>query len=337
MGAGGEAGRREARLKRRAFFAALCALAIMSAAQAQQSANVPTIGVITIGVGASSPYLEAFRQGLREHGYIDGKNIALEYRFAEGRADRLAGMAAELIRLRVNVIVTESTPAALAASQATKSIPIVMAVGTDPVKAGLAASFARPGGNFTGVSLAGAQRTAKQLQLLKESLPGTATVAVLYNASRPGVESEVKEATDTAPSLGLTLQFIEVRNPDGLNAAFEAIANARPSALITIGDGMLLGNSKRIVDFALKNRLPAVFPEREFAEAGGLMAYGPDIGSNFRRAAGFVDKILKGAKPADLPIEQPTKWGLVVNLRTAKGFGLKIPGTVLVRADELIQ
>ena len=337
MGAGSEAGRREARLKRRAFLAVLCTLGVTSAAEAQQPANAPKIGVITIGVGASSPYLDAFRQGLREHGYVNGKNIAIEYRFAEGRADRLAGMAAELVRLKVNVIVTESTPAALAASQATKTIPIVMAVGTDPVRAGLAASFARPGGNLTGVTLAGADRTAKQLQLLKESLPGTATVAVIYNASRPGVESELKEATETARSLGLALQFVQVRNPDALNTAFETIANARSGALMTIGDGMLLGNSKRIVDFALKNRLPAVFPEREFAEVGGLMAYGPDIGWNFRRAAGFVDKILKGAKPADLPIEQPTKWGLVVNLRTAKALGLKIPGTVLVRADELIQ
>lgn len=321
-------------MRRRALLASLGAVFFACVAGAQPIAK---IGIITIGVGASSPYLEAFRQGLREHGYVDGRNIVLEYRFADGRADRLAGMAAELVRLKVNVIVTESTPAALAVSNATKSIPIVMAVGSDPVKTGLAASFARPGGNFTGVTLAGAERTAKQLQLLKESLPNAATVAVIYNASRPGVEVELNEATQTARALGLTLQFVLVRNPDALNGAFEAVANARPNALITIGDGMLLGNSKRIVDFALRHRLPAVFPEREFVEAGGLMAYGPDIGANFHRAAGFVDKILKGAKPGDLPIEQPTKWGLVVNLRTAKVLGLKVPGTVLVRADEVIQ
>jgi putative ABC transport system substrate-binding protein len=337
MGAGGEAGRREARLKRRAFFAALCALAVTGAAEAQQPAGIPRVGVITLGVGAASPYLDALRQGLREHGYLEGKNIVLEYRFAQGHSDRLAGMAAELVRLNVNVIITESTPAALAASQATKSIPIVMAVGTDPMKAGLAASFARPGGNVTGVTLAGAARTAKQLQLLKETVPSTSTVAVIYNPMRPDIEDELKEAAETGRSLGLGIRFFAVRTPNDFEPTFEAVASARPSAVITIGHGMLLGNSKGIVEFALKNRLPGVFPEREFAEAGGLMAYGPDIGSNFRRAAGFVDKILKGAKPGDLPIEQPTTWGLVVNLRTAQALGLKIPGTVLVRADELIQ
>jgi putative ABC transport system substrate-binding protein len=319
-------------MRRRTLLAGLCALAVGSGAGAQQ----PKIGIITLGVGASSPYLEAFRQGLREHGYIDGKNIALEYRFAQGRADRLAGMAAELVRLNVSLIITESTPAALAVSKATKSIPIVMALGTDPVTAGLAASLARPGGNLTGLTLAGAQRTAKQLQLLKESLPGTSTVAVIYG-SRPNIEIELKEARDTARSLGLALQFFEVRTPQDFEPTFDAVASARPSAVITIGHGMFLGNSKRIVQFALKNKLPAVFPEREFAEEGGLMAYGPDIASNFRRAAGYVDKILKGAKPGDLPIEQPTKWGLIVNLGTAKALGLKIPGSVLVRADEVIQ
>ncbi|MDQ5847508.1 MAG: ABC transporter substrate-binding protein [Pseudomonadota bacterium] len=324
-------------MKRRNVLAGICALAVTGAADAQRSAPIPKIGVVTIGVAASSPYFEAFRQGLREHGYIEGKNIAFEYRFAQGQADRLAGMAADLVRLNVNVIVTESTPAALAASRATKNIPIVMAIGTDPVKVGLAASLARPGGNVTGLTLAGAARTAKQLQLLKEMAPGTATVAVIHNAARPGIEDELTEAAETARSLGLALHLVAVRSPEDLNAAFDAVASAGPSALMTIGDGMLLGNSKRIVDFALKSRLPGVFPEREFAEAGGLMSYGPDIGSSFRRAASFVDKILKGAKPADLPIEQPTKWGLVVNLKTAKALGLKIPGSVLVRADEVIQ
>jgi putative ABC transport system substrate-binding protein len=337
MGAGGEAGRREARLKRRAFLAALCALAVMSAAQAPHAANIPKIGIITIGVGASSPYLEAFRQGLREHGYTEGKNIILEYRFAQGQLDRLPGLATELVQLDVNVIVTESSPAALAVNRATKKIPIVTAIIGDPVKAGLAASLARPGGNLTGLTLVGANRTAKQLQLLKESVPSTSAVAVIYNAMRPDIEDELKQARETARSLGLAVKFFEVRTPNDFEATFEAVASARPSGVITIGHGMLLGNSKGIVDFALKNRLPGVFPEAEFAQAGGLMAYGPDIGANFRRAASFVDKILKGAKPADLPIEQPTKWGLIVNLRTANALGLKIPGTVLVRADEIIQ
>jgi len=299
--------------------------------------QVQKIGVITFGVAESSPYLEAFRQGLREQGYLEGRNIAIEYRFAQGRADSLPALAAELVRLRPAVIVTEGMPTALAVNKATKTIPIVMAAGTNPVSAGLAASLARPGGNVTGLTLAGADRTAKQLQLLKEVSPGVSTVAVVHNAARQGIEVELKQATETARSLGLALQLIAVRGPDDLNAAFEAIAKARPGGLITIGDGMLLGNSARIGELALKTGLPAVFPEREFADAGGLMAYGPDIGANFRRAASYVDKILKGAKPADLPIEQPTKWGLVVNLRTAKALGLRIPGSALVRADEVIQ
>jgi putative ABC transport system substrate-binding protein len=320
-------------MRRRTLLAGLGAVLFTCAAGAQQ---IPKIGIITLGVGASSPYLDALRQGLREHGYIEGKNIVLEYRFAQGHADRLPDMAAELVRLNVNVIITESGPAALAVNQATKKIPIVMAVGTSPVKMGLAASFARPGGNVTGLTLAGAARTAKQLQLLKESVPSTSTVAVIYSP-RTDIEEELKEATETARSLGLALKFFQVRTPHDFDATFEAVAAARPNAMMTIGHGMLIGNSKRIADFALKARLPAVFPEREFVDAGGLMAYGPDIGSNFHRAASFVDKILKGAKPGDLPIEQPTKWGLVVNLRTAKALGLKIPGSVLVRADELIQ
>lgn len=321
-------------MRRRALLAGVGAVLFTCAAGAQQ---IPRIGVITIGVGATSPYLEAFRQGLREHGYVDGKNIVLEYRFAEGRAERLAAMAAELVRRKANVIVTESTPAALAASQATKTIPIVMALGNDPVRAGLVASLARPAGNVTGLTLAGANRVAKQLQVLKESLPNAASVAVIYNARRPGIEEDVKEGTETARLMGLALHLVAVRSPDDLNAAFDAVAKARSSALMTIGDGMLLGQSQRIAEFALEARLPAMFPEREFVDAGGLMAYGPDIGANFRRAASYVDRILKGAKPGDLPIEQPTKWELVVNLRTANAIGLKIPGTVLVRADEVIQ
>jgi putative ABC transport system substrate-binding protein len=337
MGAGGEAGRREARLKRRTLLAGLCAGLVMCAAEAQQPAAVPKIGVLSLGVGASAPHFEAFRQGLREHGYIEGKSIVLEYRFAQGHVDRLPGLAAELVRLNVNVIVTDGTHIALAVNQATKKIPIILAGGADPVKAGLAASLARPGGNITGLTFAGANRTGKQLQLLKESVPSTVTLAVLYNPTRPDIKDELNEATETARSLGLALRLVAVRSPDDFDAAFEALANARPSAVITIGHGMLLGYRKRIVDFALENRLPGVFPEREFADDGGLMAYGPDIGSNYRRVASFVDKILKGAKPADLPIERPTKWGLVVNLRTAKALGLKIPGSVLVRADEIIQ
>ena len=317
----------------RTLLACFILMVFICPTQAQQ---VVRIGVITLGVGASSPYLQLLRQGLRDHGYIEGKSIALEYRFAQGHADRLPGMASELVRMKVRVIVTESGPAALAVREATKEIPVVMAVGTNPVSLGLAASLARPGGNVTGLTLAGAERTAKQLQLLKESVPSLSNVAVVYSP-RVNIEEELTEARQTARSLGLTLQFFQVRNPREFTSTFEAVAKARPGGLITIGHGLLLGNSKGIAEFALNSRLPGVFPEREFAEAGGLMAYGPDIGFNFMRAASYVDKILKGANPGDLPIEQPTKWGLVVNLRTAKALGLNVPGSVLVRADELIQ
>lgn len=280
--------------------------------------------------------MEALRQGLMSHGDVKGRNIVFEYRFAQGHADNLPRMAAELVGLKVHVIVTESTPATLAVSKATNTIPIVMAIGSDPVRVGLALSLARPGGNLTGLTLVGAQRTAKQLQLLKESLPGANTVAIVYG-SRLDIEVELREARETARSLGLAPHFFEVRTPHDLQGTLDAVASTRPSAIITIGHGMLLGNSKRIAEFALKNKLPAVFPEREFADHGGLMAYGPDVAANFRGAASYVDRILKGAKPGDLPIEQPTKWGLVVNLRTANTLGIKIPGAVLVRADELIQ
>ena len=303
---------------------------------AAQPAPTVKIGVITLGVGPRSPYFEAFRRGLREFGYVEGKNVSFEYRFADGHVERFPAMAAELVRLRMNLIVTESTPAAVAVSKATRNIPIVMAVGTDPVTAGLVPSLARPGGNVTGLTLAGAERAAKQLQVLKESLSSVRTVAVLY-APRVNIEFDVKEVRDTARAIGLELQFFEVRGPQELDATFDAVAKARPGAVISIGHGMLLGNSKRIVEFTLKNKLPGVFPEREFAEAGGLMAYGPDIAAHFRRAAGYVDRILKGARPGDLPIEQPTTWELVVNLRTAQALGIKIPGTVLVRADQVIQ
>lgn len=320
-------------MNRRTLLAGLAAALIAGPVGAQPVAK---IGVVTIGVGVSSPYLEELRQGLREHGYFEGKNLVIEYRFAQGRLDRLPPMVAELVKLKVKVIVTEGTPTAAAAQQATRTIPIVTAVVSDPVSAGFAASFARPGGNLTGLTISGAERVAKQLQFLQESVPSARTVAVIYGA-RGNIELDLNEARETARSLGLALKFFEVRTPQDFEATFAAVAAAQPSAMITIGHGMLLGNSERIVEFASKHKLPAVYPDREFADAGGLMAYGPDIGSNFRRAAGYVARILKGAKPADLPIEQPTKWGLVVNLRTAKTLGLKIPGSVLVRADALIE
>jgi putative ABC transport system substrate-binding protein len=320
-------------MKLRTLFAFILAITSALSARAQP---LPTVGIMTLGVGTSSRYIEAFRAGVRNHGYVEGKNIAFEIRSAEGYAERLPALAAEMVRMKVRVIVVESGPAALAASKATKTIPIIMAIGVNPVKLGLAASLARPGGNVTGLTLAGAERAAKQLQLLKESIPAAREVAVLYSP-RPDIEDDLKEASKTATALDLSLRFYELRSPKDFDSVFNAVADARPSGLITIGHGMLFGNNKRIAEFALANRLPGVFPEREFADAGGLMAYGPDIGFSFGRAAGYVDKILKGAKPGELPIEQPTKWGLVVNMRTAKALGLKVPAAVLVRADEVIQ
>lgn len=319
-------------MNRRTLLAGLAAALIAGPVGAQPVAR---IGVVTIGVGVSSPYLEELRQGLREHGYFEGKNLVIEYRFAQGRLDRLPPMVAELVKLKVNVIVTEGTPTAAAAQQATRTIPIVTAVVSDPVSAGFAASFARPGGNLTGLTISGAERVAKQLQLLRESVPSAGTVAVIYGARR-NIELDLHEARETARALGLALKFFEVRTPQDFEATFEAVAAAQPSAMITIGHGMLLGNSKRIVEFASKHKLPAVYPDREFADAGGLMAYGPDLGSNFRRAAGYVARILKGAKPADLPVEQPRKYELAINMLAAKKIGLTIPTQVLFRADKTI-
>lgn len=322
-------------MNRRRLLGALCAAPFTCVVLAQPRARL-TIGVLTLGVDTRSRHLEALRQGLREHGYVEGGNLRVEYRFAEGHADRLAHMAAELVKLGVDVMVTESTPAAIAASKATKSMPIVMALSTNPVKAGLAASLARPGGNVTGLTLAGAERAAKQVQILKESLPSATSLAVMY-APRANIEIDLAEAQDTARSTGLALQLFELKTPQDFERTFDAIARARPSGVMTIGHGMFLGNRGRIVEFCMKAKLPGVFPEREFAEAGGLMTYGPDLTANFRRVGAYVDRIVKGARPGDLPIEQPTKWELVVNLRTARALGIKVPGAVLVRADELIE
>jgi putative ABC transport system substrate-binding protein len=303
---------------------------------AQQPARVPRIGILTLAA-SMPPTFEAFRQGLRELGYVEGQDIALEYRFAQERADRLPALAADLVRMKVEVIVTQSTQAALAAKHATHTIPIVMAVVGDPVTAGLVASLARPGGNVTGLTLYGTELSGKRLELLKEVAPRATLVAVIRNVTHPNALGFFEETEAAARSLNLRLQSVEVRSPADLDAAFNAVARARPSALITLADNMLVDNRTRIVEFAAQSRLPGIFPEREWADAGGLMAYGPNIASNFRRAAAFVDKILKGAKPGDLPVEQPTKYELVINLKTAKALGLTMPQSILIRADEVIQ
>lgn len=312
-------------------------LAAPIVAEAQQMGKRPRIGIITFGFEPSSRPLETFRQALRERGYVEGKNITLEYRFANGQVETLPTLAAELVGHKVDVIVTEGTPTAVAVKRATTSIPIVTAAVSDPVRLGLIASLSRPGGNVTGVTFTVGDRAGKQLQLLKEIAPNATLVAVIHNAARPDTAERLAEVRAAAQSLGLSLQPTAVRGPADLDAAFESVMSARADAFTTLGDGMLWGNRKRIVDFAAKIRLPVVFPEREFAESGGLLAYGPDVASNFRRAAAYVDRILKGAKPADLPVEQPTKLELVVNLKTAAALGIKIPPAVLVRADEVLQ
>jgi putative ABC transport system substrate-binding protein len=306
-------------------------------ARAQLAQRVPHVGVLTLSVAPSMGAFDGFRQGLRERGYVEGQNIVLEMRFAHGNPELLRAMAAELVQMKVDVIVTESNLAALAAKRASETIPIVMAVTGDPVGAGLVASLARPGGNITGLSLFANELSGKRLQILKEVSPKATSVAVIWNAAYPAASGYFAETQTAARSMALEIQSFEVRNPSDLDVAFDAVAAARARALITLPDGMLLANRARIVEFTAKSRLPALFPDREFAEAGGLLAYGPSLAANFRRAATYVDKILKGAKPAELPVEQPTKFELVINLKTARAIAITIPQTLVLRADQLIE
>ena len=311
------------------------------ASEAQQAANVPRVGFLS----PSSPsqprttrYFQAFRQGLRDLGYVEGQNIAIESRWAEGKHDRLPGLAAELIRLKVNVIVAYSEPAVWAAKQATAAIPIVMIIGSDPVALGIVGSLARPGENITGQTLMAADLVEKQVELLKEIVPRISRIAVLGNTANTAANTlYVRHAQESARALGVRLQPLEVRRPSEIDSAFAAMTTERAGALVVLVDAMLLDHQTRIADLAVRRRLPMVFPQVDQAEAGGLMAYGPSVADRFRRAATYVDKILKGAKPADLPIEQPTRFELVINLRTARALGLTIPQSVLLRADQVIQ
>ena len=325
---------------RRAFIGTLAGtlLATPLAADAQQATKVSRIGFLASGAAAgTAPRLEAFRQGLRDLGYVEGRNIAIEYRWAEGKVERLPAFAVELLGLKVDVIVAVSTPDALAARKATRTIPIVFVTAGDPVDSGLVAGIARPGGNVTGLSLLAPEIVARQLQTLKEAVPKASRVAVLSNSANPNTPLLVKETEAAARSLGVRLQLLGVRGDDAFDSAFSAVTKERPDALFVLFDPLLFLHRTRIVEFANKNRLPAMYAHREFAEVGGLMAYGADLRDNYRRAAAYVDKILKGAKPADLPVEQPTKFELVINLKTAKALGLTIPPSLLQRADEVIQ
>jgi putative ABC transport system substrate-binding protein len=308
------------------------------AAEAQQVRTVQRVGYL----GDSSPSLEsnlveAFRRGLRERGYVEGQNIVIEYRWAEGTYDRFSLLVAELVRLKVDVIVIAGTPAALAAKQMTTTIPIVMAVTGDALEAGLVSSLARPGGNVTGLSTLMPELEGKRLELLKEVLPRLARMAVLANPGNPFSAIDGKAIRIAAEALRVKLQTVEIRAPEEFDRAFAAITNAHPDALTIIGDRFLLTYRKRIVDFARQARLAGIYPYSEFVAEGGLMSYGPNYPAMFERSAIYVDKILKGAKPGDLPIEQPTTFELVINLKTAKALGLTIPPALLLRADQVIQ
>ena len=305
------------------------------AASAQQAGRVPRVGFLSPGTAASAPNA-AFRHGLRELGYVEGQNLTVEYRWGDGDAARLPALAAELVRLRVDVLVATSNPAILAATQATRSIPIVFTASSDPVATGLVASLAHPGGNVTGLSLVTPELSGKRLQLLREALPQLSRVALLWDAGHVGMADRVRETETAARQLGVTLRVEWVQDPAGLDRAFAALAQARPDAFLTTVEPFTVRHRQRIVDFAAQHRLPAMYEEREFVDAGGLMAYGPSLAANYQRAATYVDKLLKGAKPADLPVEQPTRFELVINLKTAKALGLTIPQSVLLRAEEVI-
>ena len=308
--------------------------------EGQAPPKEPRVGYLSIG-SASDPrrvaISDAFRQGLHDLGYIENKNISIETRFAEGDYDRLPGLAVELVRLRVDVIAAYSTPAVKAALGATRTIPIVMSGVVDPVATGLVVSLGRPGGNVTGLSLMAPEIVGKQMQLLKELVPKLSRVAVLWNPANPSGAPQLREAEVAARMLRVRLQPLEARNSNDLDRAVAAMTREGAGGIIVIVDGVFIDSRTHIAHLAEKARLPAVYGLREHVETGGLMFYGASPVDQSRRVAGFVDKILKGAKPADLPIEQPTTFELVINLKTAKALGLTIPQSILIRADEIIQ
>ncbi len=306
------------------------------AARAQYAGKVARIGYLS--PGSPSVRTDLFRQGLRKHGYVEGKNILIEYRFAEGNFDRLAALAAQLVQFKVDVIVAEATQASLAAKDATKTIPIVMLLVADPVGFGLVASLARPGANITGTSSMTPDLAGKSLQLLKEVVPKASRAAVLWNPNNVVAQANLLRETEVAAAeLGIRLQLVGVRGPGEFDSAFAEITKGDPSVLLVMADPILVLHKTRIVDFAKKSRLPAMYGNKEYVGAGGLAYYGSSLADIFQRAAAYVDKILKGAKPADLAVEQPTRFEFVINLKTAKTLGLDIPPALLASADEVIE
>jgi putative tryptophan/tyrosine transport system substrate-binding protein len=320
-----------------ALLLALCFMLLAPCFSVQaQPGKVPRIGFLT-AAASTTERIEAFRQGLRELGYVEGKNIVIEYRTAEGKLENLPALAAELVRLKVDVIITRGPPPTRSAKEATNTIPIVMGWDYDPVGNGFVASLARPGGNITGLSSLAPEISGKQLELLKEIVPKLAQVAVMGTSTIQGNAQALKEIEAVADVFGVHLQYLEVRGPTDIETAFRTISKGRADAVLVLTNPFTFSQRTQVVDLAAKSRLAAIYPQSEYVEDGGLMTYGPSINDLFRRAATYVDKILKGAKPADLPVEQPTKFEFIINLKAAKQIGLTIPPNVLVRADKVIR
>jgi putative ABC transport system substrate-binding protein len=332
-------------LRRAVFLGSLvlgfCSTAAPIAAEAQQAGKVYRIGVLLPdslpSLSQADPLLDAFRQGLRHHGYFEGQNLVIERRYAEGQPERFPNLVAELVWINADVIVTSGAPAAQAAKQATSTVPIVMAQINDPVGLGLVTSLTRPGGNVTGLANLHSELGAKQMELLKEILPRATRVAVPWNPANPGAAMILGHLQHAARALRLTLQSIEMRHPGEFDSAFATMVKERADAVLLPPDPSFLPHGKRIVSLAAANRLPTIFGWKELVEAGGLLAYGPSVPDLFKRAATYVDRILKGAKPGDLPVEQPAMFELVINLKTAKALGITIPPSLLARADRVIE
>jgi len=327
-------------MRRREFIAFLggAAVAWPIAAWAQQAGKVWRIGMLeTTSATLNAANVEAFRSALRRLGYIEGQNLVIEYRSADGRAERLPELAAELIRIKSDIIVTRGTPPALAAKNATKTIPIVMAAIGEPVESGLVASLPRPGGNITGLSAFTTELAAKRIELLKELVPRMARVGLLDNMSNRSVPPQWDETKFAAQAFRIEAHLFDVRKPEDIARAFDAAVDKRVDALTVGNDTVVIASRSQVAELAAKHRLPAIYATREFVDAGGLLSYAAHYPDLYRRAAAYVDKIFKGAKPADLPVEQPTKFELVINLKTARALGLTVPPMLLVRADEVIE
>ena len=327
-------------MNKKIYWLALGAMlfALCMPAEAQQPTKIPRIGYLSGSSPSTSPARrKAFQQGLRELGYVEGKNIIIEWRFAEEKFDRLPALAAELVRLKVDIIVTAGPQATRPAKQATSTIPIVMAQDPDPIGDGFVASLARPGGNITGLSSLAPELSGKQLELMKEIVPKLSHVAVFGTSINPGNAQNLREVELAAKAFGVKLQYLDVLSPNDIETAFQAASKPRADAVLMLPGSVLVLRRAQLTDLAVKSRLPAIYPQTEFTEAGGLMYYGTNTPDLFRRAATYVDKILKGTKPADLPVEQPTKFEFVINLKAAKQIGLTIPPNVLARADKIIK